>query len=192
MRVRLILGSLITDDAREQLFDILFKKDVGELKSEAQNIDKMNESPKKPSIHGSMDVGFLSSDDDDDDDWSDDEDDDEDDDDDMGDTPINDDAGKKSLVTDIEEVTSEQLKLEQTIDREQLKHSDKILENLYCKDPILFVYKLSDENTKKYYTRGAGGKYRYPKVITNEKKKMIDAKDKANCLADTLNAVTVN
>ena len=58
--VRLILGSLITDDAREQLFDILFKKDidVGELKSEAQNIDKMNESPKKPSIHGSMDEDF--------------------------------------------------------------------------------------------------------------------------------------
>jgi len=184
--VRLILGSLITDNAREQLFDILFKKDidVGELKSEAQNIDKMNESPKKPSIHGSMDVGFLSSDDEDDDDWSDDEDDDEDDDDDMGDTPINDDAGKKSLVTDIEEVTSEQLKLEQTIDREQLKHSDKILENLYQKDPILFVYKLSDENTKKYYTRGAGGKYRYPKVMTNEEKKMIDAKDKASCLAE--------
>ena len=25
---------------------------------------------------------------------------------------------------------------------------------------------------------------RYPKVITNEEKKMIDAKDKANCLAD--------
>ena len=27
----------------------------------------------------------------------------------------------------------------------------QFLENLYQKDPILFVYKLSDENTKKYY-----------------------------------------
>ena len=182
--VRLILGSLITDEAREELFDILFKKDidVGKLKSEAQNIDKMNESPKKISIHGSMDVGFLSSDDeDDDDDWSDDDDDESGEQDDI---PLDDEDDNKSLVTDIEEVTSEQLKLEQAIDREQLKHNDKILENLYQKDPILFVYKLSDENTKKYYTRGAGGKYRYPKVMTNEEKKMIDAKDKASCLAE--------
>jgi len=180
--IRIILGSLIKDDAREKLFDILFKKDidVAKLKTEAQNINKMNQSPKKISIHESMDVGFLSSDDeDDDDDWSDDEDDESDE-----DTELDDTIDKKSLVTDIEEVTSEQLKLEQTIDREQLKHNDKILENLYQKDPILFVYKLSDENTKKYYTRGAGGKYRYPKVMTNEEKNIIDAKDKANCLAE--------
>ena len=180
--IRIILGSLIKDDAREKLFDILFKKDidVAKLKTEAQNINKMNQSPKKISIHESMDVGFLSSDDeDDDDDWSDDEDDESEE-----DTELDDTIDKKSLVTDIEEVTSEQLKLEQTIDREQLKHNDKILENLYQKDPILFVYKLSDENTKKYYTRGAGGKYRYPKVMTNEEKNIIDAKDKANCLAE--------
>ena len=181
--VRLILGSLITDDAREKLFDVIFKKgiDTGKLKSEAQTINKLNESPKNKTIHGSMDVGFLSSDDEEDDDWSDDEDD-ESGDEDTAYIQLDDKVGKKRLAPDIEEITSEQLKLEQTINREQLKHNDKILENLYQKDPILFVYKLSDETTKKYYTRGAGGKYRYPKVMTNEEKKMIDAKDKATCL----------
>jgi len=174
--LRIVVNENIRDRANVKIFDIILKDefDTTELKTQAREISKLNTSPKKLDIHGSMDVGSVSSDDELEDVWSDDDDEEE-----VAEIILN-----ESII--IKNISDIKLKQEMLVNIESDRpEKNKILRNLYDKDPILFNWKLSTDDIEwKKYPRASANSYRYPKVITDDEKQKIDYKDKEECMKE--------